>query len=274
MNVDLIIDNICNNEIQNKKINKQPLCILIGGLPGAGKTNLIEKVKLDHTERDFIIIDADDYRRLHPDYENLIKTPEKAITETISFANSIEAELIKRAIKNHYDFISVTTLRATDAINKIVYEPAIENGYKIETDIMSVPIRESGLSAQIRYERQIDMGEYPRFTPMSFIESSYAGIQDTIKVFQNKHDGNIIKVYNRGQKEDSMPIEVYNSANEDFRYRNALEAFLNPKKNINHQNAVNQIDNLYKIKEYRGAANEEYASLERLQELFEIERTK
>lgn len=230
MNIDEIIDNICTKEIQNKKINEQPLCILIGGLPGAGKTNLIEKVKMEHKGRDFVIIDADDYRKLHPDYEKLIKIPEKAVTETIAFANSIESELIKRAIKKHCDFISVTTLRATEAINKIVYEPAIESGYKIEADIMSVPIRESALSAQIRYERQISGGEYPRFTPINFIENSCAGIQDTIKMLQNKNEKPIIKIYNRGQKEDSIPIEVYNSANKDFRYKNALEAFLNPKK--------------------------------------------
>ena len=86
MNIDTIIDDICNRKIQGKRINEHPLCILIGGLPGAGKTNLIEKVKMEHKGRDFVVIDADDYRKLHPNYEDLIKTPEKAVTETISFA--------------------------------------------------------------------------------------------------------------------------------------------------------------------------------------------
>lgn len=73
--------------------------ILLGGLPGSGKTNLVKKIQERYKEREFIIIDTDEYRKLHPNYETLIKTPEKAIVETSEFSNAIEAELIKRAIK-------------------------------------------------------------------------------------------------------------------------------------------------------------------------------
>ena len=181
-----VIENICNEKIKGKKINQQPLCVLLGGLPGSGKTNLVKQVQEEYKERDFVVIDTDDYRKLHPDYEILIKTPEKAISETSEFSNAIEAELIKKAFEEHCDIISVTTLRATEAIDKILYEPAIENGYRIEACIMSVPIIESGLSAQNRYEKQIANGECPRFTPMSFIESSFQGITNTIQMLYNK----------------------------------------------------------------------------------------
>lgn len=41
-------------------------------------------------------------------YETLIETPEKAIAETSEFSNAMEAELIKKSIKEHCDIISVT----------------------------------------------------------------------------------------------------------------------------------------------------------------------
>ena len=271
-NLNEVIERICNEKIKEKKINEQPLCVLLGGLPGSGKTNLIKKVQEEYEERDFVVIDTDEYRKLYPDYELLIKTPEKAIAETSEFSNAIEAELIKKAFEEHCDIISVTTLRATEAIDKILYGPAIKNGYRMQVCIMSVPITESGLSAQNRYEKQIANGECPRFTPMSFIESCIQGITNTILMFQNKKDRPIIKVYNRGQGENSMPIEIYNSQKQNHVYRCALEAFMNPIKNLNKENAIKQINELYKLKKTRSANIIEYSSLERLEELLGISK--
>lgn len=272
-NLNQVIENICMQKIEGKKISKQPLCILLGGLPGAGKTNLVELIQKEYKERDFVVIDTDEYRKLHPDYETLIKTPERAISETSDFSNAIEAELIKKAIKEKCDIISVTTLRATEAIDNILYEPAIKSGYKMEACIMSVPISESGLSAQYRYEKQITDGECPRFTPMSFIEGSFQGIKNTVKMFQNKKDKPKIRVFGRGKGENSMPIELYNSSKaQNNRYRCVLEAFMNPTKLLDKQTAIKKINELYKLKQCRGANSIEYSSLERLEELFGVER--
>lgn len=273
-NINKVIADICIKEIKGKKINEQPLCILLGGLPGSGKTNLVKQILEEYKERDFVIIDTDDYRKLHPDYESLIKTPEKAIAETSNFSNTIEANLIKKSIEEHCDIISVTTLRATESIDKILYEPAIKSGYRMEACIMSVPISESGLSAQSRYERQIANGECPRFTPMSFIESSFQGIKNTIQMLQRKKDKPTIRIYNRGKGENSMPIEFYNSQNQDTRYSCALEAFINSTKLLDNKKAMEQINEIYKLKQCRNANSIEYASLERLEELFGVEKTK
>lgn len=266
------VEEIWSKEIKGKKINKQPLCILIGGLPGSGKSNLVKLIQKEYKERDFVIIDTDNYRNLRPNYKIIIKTPEKAISKTSNFSNEVEAELIKKTIKEHCDIISVTTLRATETIEKILYEPAIKSGYKIEVCIMSVPLGESGLSAQKRYERQIANGECPRFTPMSFIETSFEGIENTIKMLQEKEDNPTIKLYNRGIGENSMPIEFYNSKKQDNKYSCALEAFKNSSNFLHSKNAIQQINELYKLKRNRKANNIEYTSLERLEELFAIEK--
>lgn len=270
MDINSIVTDICTKEVEMKKTSDKPLCILIGGLPGSGKTNLVEQIKQEHQDREFVVIDTDDYRKLHPDYEGLKQTPEKAIEETSKFSNAIEAELIRMAIERHCDIISVTTLRATESINTILYEPAIKQGYRMEVCIMSVPIRESGLSAQSRYERQISEGECPRFTPMNFIESSSKGIQATIKMLQEKEDKPLLRVYKRGIGQNSMPIEVYNSEKNETMYRCALEAFLNPSNSLNKDEANNQLKEICNAKRKRNASSIEYSSIERLKELFGI----
>ncbi len=268
MDINSIVEEICTKEVEGKKKNNQPLCIMIGGLPGSGKTNLVEKLKIEYADREFVVIDTDNYRNLHPNYTQLIKTPEKAISETSKFSNAIEAELIKKSIERHCDIISVTTLRATEAIDSILYQPAMREGYRMEVCVMSVPISESGLSAQSRYERQISAGECPRFTPMDFIESSFHGIQNTIEMLQKKEDHPILRVYKRGIGEDSMPIEVYNSQTQPKTYRCALEAFLNPVKSLKREDAIKQLREIYKSKRERNANSIEYSSIERLKELF------
>lgn len=262
------IEEITNQKIKGKKINKQPLCILVGGLPGSGKTNLVKKIQKEYPERDFVIIDTDDYRKLHPNYEKLLKTPEKAIIETSQFSNEIEARLIKKAIKQHCDIISVTTLRATQAIQEMLYEPAMQCGYQVEVYLMSVPIRESGLSAEQRYEKQITAGECPRFTSMNFIESSMQGIINTIQMFQQKEEKPIMKVYHRGESENAMPIQYYDSEKNPNRYNCTLEAFMNPIHKVKEEEAKKQIETLYQRKKQRFANEIEYSSIARLEEFF------
>ena len=43
-NINKIIEEICRKEIKGKKINNEPLCVLLGGLPGSGKTNLVKQI--------------------------------------------------------------------------------------------------------------------------------------------------------------------------------------------------------------------------------------
>ena len=93
-------------------------------------------------------------------------------------------------------------------------------------------------------------------------------------MLQRKNDNPIIKVYNRGTGENSMPIEFYNSQEENAKYSCALEAFINPIKSLDNKNAIEQINKLYEIKQNRDANSIEYVSLERLKELFGVEKDK
>lgn len=93
-------------------------------------------------------------------------------------------------------------------------------------------------------------------------------------MLQSKKERPTIKVYNRGKGEDSMPIEFYNSQKEDNKYRCALEAFMNPVKILDKKIAIEQINDIYRLKKNRLTNNIEYSSLERLEELFGIDNNK
>lgn len=266
----MMVESICNSILENKQKHSKPKCILIGGLPGAGKSNLVEKIVKQYSDRDFVVIDADNYRKLHPDYKEITKEPETAIFKTIDFANAIESELIKKSFISGLDIISVSTLRATEAINKILYEPAIENGYEIELHIISTPIAECALSAQQRYEEQIKSKEFPRLVGVGFIKDSLKGIRETIQLMQSKPNVPLINIYNRGIDKQSEPEVVYSNYYPNNRYNGLVDALLNPRKFVTSSDAAVIIKKLYEIKENRGASETEFDALEGLQSLYDL----
>ncbi|MBO0935928.1 zeta toxin family protein [Fibrella sp. HMF5335] len=46
----------------------RPKGILLGGQPASGKTNLIETIKRRMAERQFVVINGDEFRVYHPNY--------------------------------------------------------------------------------------------------------------------------------------------------------------------------------------------------------------
>ena len=221
---------------KSKRKNNNPLCIFLGGLPGSGKTKLIEKVLSEYPDRDFIVIDKDEYRKFYKDYDELLKNPEYYIEKTRDISTQIEIEMLQNAIKDKYDIISVSSMRATRDLEGFTYRLAKEAGYDIGNCILSVPIIECALSAQRRYEKQIVNNEVPRGASISFLKEVDKGIIETIRMLQSKTEKPFIKIYFRGLNEKDLPIEVYDSR-KSSNYSCALEAFMNPP----HRISINEI---------------------------------
>lgn len=265
--------NIYKATIENKRKNDRPLCIFIGGLPGSGKTNLIERVIEEYSDRDFIVIDKDKYRKFYEDNGELLKNPEHYIEKTRDISTQIEIEILQNAIKDRYDIISVSSMRATKDLESFTYRLVKEAGYDIGSCILSVPSIECALSAQRRYEKQIINNEVPRGASISFLKDVDRGIIETIRMLQSKHEKPFIKIYYRGEGEEELPIVAYDSRSSK-NYSCALEAFMNPPHRISTTQIKEQIDELYKSKRSRKAAPSEYEKIKEIEEFCEFKREK
>ena len=89
-------------------------------------------------------------------------------------------------------------------------------------------------------------------------------------MLQNKKDNPTIRIFSRGNGEYSVPTEIYNNSCPNTIYRSALEAFVNPKQQIDKKLAKEQIQVLYRLKQQRKASDIEYSSLKKLENLFEL----
>ena len=218
---------------QSKKCEK-PLFILAGGQPGSGKTGIIETIKNSHRDREFIVIDQDEYRKYHPNFKEIReKYPQDAVTLTNEFVFEIENEMLSYVKKNKIDTINVSTLRNTSLILKSI-EEIRECGFKIEVYVIAVSAEESYFSTLTRYqEQEKDMSEVPRFVSKDFHDISYKSLMNTIENFERI---NIPITVLKRAKEKKQPAIIVD------RDKNVIDAIENIRKDTKNE-AIEKIKN-------------------------------
>lgn len=222
--------------IRDECKSEKPVFILAGGQPGSGKTALIDTIKKQNPNLSFAVIDLDNYRKYHPDFEEIKKTHKKdGVLLTNSFAFSIENAMLSYAIKNKLNVINVSTLRNTEMIEESIIQNIKPSGFEVEAYLMAVPPEESYCSTLKRYkEQEKDQNCITRFTGKEFHDISYQKLDVTIKKLETM--GIPITICKRAQKKDNPAQIVY--------YKNLKNSLLlveriRQKENSNYSNDNN-----------------------------------
>lgn len=100
----------------NPKIKpmKNPYGILLGGQPGAGKSFGTQKIQ-EKFKDNILVINGDEFRKLHPQYNELYKKHGKDASKyTGEFAGIMVHLMRERAIKERFNIVIEGTFRTTD----------------------------------------------------------------------------------------------------------------------------------------------------------------
>lgn len=202
------------------------------------------------------------------------ESPEKAVFKTFEIANAIEQELLEYSIQRKKNIILVSTLRAKDTIKAIIEEKLRPQGYKVGTDIIAVPIYDSALSAQIRYEEQIlDESQVPRFTSLDFVKDTNQKILNSIRELDvNSGSFDFVTIFKRGKSKDDLPITVYQNNGNDKRYQNSLEAYIETSNlessKEQQEQSLDELKRMYELQRKRESTNDEKKNLLALYDYF------
>lgn len=194
--------------------------------------------------------------------------------KTFEIANAIEQEVLEYSIQRKKNIILVSTLRAKDAIKAIIEEKLRPQGYKVGTDIIAVPIYDSALSAQIRYEEQIlDESQVPRFTSLDFVKDTNQKILNSIRELDiNSGSFDFVTIFKRGKSKDDLPITVYQNNENDKRYQNSLEAYIETSNLENskeqQEQSLDELKRMYELQRKRESTNDEKKNLLALYDYF------
>lgn len=156
---------------KNAQSCASPVGIVLGGQPGAGKSNVVRIIEKSLLPKP-IFITADDFRSLHPNFEEIQNRFGKdAPLHTGQFAGQIACAILEMALRSRFNIIIEGTFRNPETpINTLKLFK--DNGYRTEAHIVTTPKNISWQSTLDRAKAAESSGEIPRFVDK--------GIHDTV----------------------------------------------------------------------------------------------
>lgn len=268
-----IIEILEKQLVDSKQNDVKPKAILLGGLPGAGKTALCKKVLEENKNSNYVVIDVDEYRKYSPIFsENSVIPTSKIIELSCDFANNVASQILEYSLRNKKNIIINTPLRETNLMIDFINNKFIPNGYNVDISIIVTPIEECIISSQERYEKQIEEKEFPRFTTIEFIEEAEKKIYQTIEKLEKMINVNKIEIYIRGENEKKSPIKVYSSIDKEKKYQNLIEIIEKCKENEKNRKTnkeqLERINKLYEKRKKRGAEQNELEILDKMKDYY------
>ena len=239
--------NIIKDILINEKIPKiYPKAYILGGQPGAGKSNIQKWLK--QKDKNIVAINADDYRVYHPFFDDIQAMYGKDSPKyTQPFINKVTENLIDELSNEKYNLIIEGTLRTAEVPLKTCLDLK-QKGYSVELNIISVKKAISFESTLLRYEVALSEGDTPRATAKAHHDMVANTIADNLDIIEKSGAFDAIKLFNRNG-DCLYPAVGYSSA------ADVENRILNGWWEINETEQLKEI--VTAVNDYKAARNAE-----------------
>lgn len=184
---------------------ENPKSIILGGQPGAGKSNFIKILKDNYPG--IIAINGDDFRKYHPYFEKLMeKDSENATNLTQDDCNYWVEKLIEYVSDRKGDIIIEGTMRRPEVVLNTARLLKGKN-YDVETIAITAPPELSFASMFYRFEVQKSQGGTGRFVKPEGHEAAFSGVGPSLSKIFESSDVDRISLYSRRGPEYSKEYE-------------------------------------------------------------------
>lgn len=141
-----------------------PKGFVLGGQPGAGKSNLIKKIN-EEMCGNVLIVNGDEFRRYHPEFDGIqAQYGKDSAKHTAEFSGKMTGWVIEKALKEGYNLVVEGTFRTPDTPIKTL-DDMRQKGYQTAAYIQTAPSEVSWQGTLERYQDMTAAGEVPRATP-------------------------------------------------------------------------------------------------------------
>ena len=191
---------------------KNPICVLVGGQSGAGKSGLIAHSKKMFPDGNVITIEDDDERPFYPNEKELAQLhPDLYYKVTDIYTQPAVREKFEYLIKKGYNVVFHQTFGgqriADDGIVKL-----IEAGYSIVVNALAVSGEKSLHSMILRGLGQIEYKGHYRPVTTRDHDRTFNGMPNTLDYIEKMGRFDVIQVFKRGE-EPNNPVMVYSKTN-------------------------------------------------------------
>lgn len=165
--------------IDSHTSRNQPIAYILGGQPSAGKSSLNKIIEEEYQEAIDIVINGDNYRVCHPQYNELKKDPLTFSSETQIFSNVFTEGLIAEAIKRRLSVSIEGTMRRSEVIANTA-KKFKSSGYKVELLCISAPSEATAINLFSRYADEVAVMGSGRLADFESHHQACIGIPKTL----------------------------------------------------------------------------------------------
>lgn len=176
-----------------------PRAIYLGGQPGSGKSTLARSAAAMLGSDNFVHVDVDRLREMHPAYLPMIRNPrtEDAAPSAVQRDCSLWADMLRvKAMAGQRNMLVENTMRSSDQVRESVLAHR-DAGYAVEARILAVHARSSEVSLSRRFELEKASMGFGRRMPLDYHELAAAGIVDTVRVIEDERLMDRVVIFDR-----------------------------------------------------------------------------
>ena len=175
----LIFEDIAKHAMMLSKPVQQPVAIILGGQPGAGKAALSNYATAE-LGGNAVKIDADELRKYHPHLLKLMRENDRSAADlTHRDAAGWAVKLTNLAIKQHRNLVIDGTMRDPDSLAKLCSKLQ-SAGYRVDARVLAVNDLVSCLSIHHRYELQHEANGFGRWSNRVNHDLAFVGLPVTV----------------------------------------------------------------------------------------------
>ncbi|MDB5090706.1 MAG: hypothetical protein JWR09_4700 [Mucilaginibacter sp.] len=191
-----ILRDIIAETSEGRRPVQQPVGIILGAQPGAGKT-LLENIAMEELGDNVVVCSLDNLRDFHPDVEEIKRKHEAYYPElTGDYAWDWRIGLMAYCVENRLNFIMETTFSDGQFINNII-SGLREKDYRAEIKLLAVHPRLSLLGTEERFEGQKLREEGGRTIGKEVHDDKYSNLIPALITVQSASLYNKLQVYGR-----------------------------------------------------------------------------
>ena len=126
-----------------------PKGFVLGGQPGAGKSNLIKMINAQ-LNGNVLVVNGDEFRRYHPNFDEIqAQYGKESAKHTAEFSGKMTGRVIDQALKEGYNIVVEGTFRTPETPIKTLNDMQ-QHGYQTAVYLQTAP---SEVSCQCTLER-------------------------------------------------------------------------------------------------------------------------
>ena len=196
----------------NKTPVDKPICVMVGGQTGAGKSGLIAYSTKMFPNGNVIVLEDDALRHFHPYDQFLAENyPDEYIAITNQLTNDLTKKLFEKFAEKGYNLVFHQTFKGPRIANEGI--PMLrEQGYSIVVRGLAVSEFESRMSMVERCLGQLEYKGYCRNVTVSDHDNTYRGMPGTVEYIEQNGRFDVLEIFKRGT-EIEYPKLIYAKTN-------------------------------------------------------------